>query len=62
MISVLIVVLAVAILGPVAYAISFWHDCMKSGDRKSRILGILAVVYVALVYVWIFVFKCGRVF
>ena len=60
--SALIVILAVLILGPVVYAGSILYEGIKNGDRRGKILGILAIVYVILVYVWIFVFKCGRVF
>ena len=60
--SALIVILAVLILGPVVYAASILHEGIKNRDRQGKIYGILAIVYVILVYVWIFAFKCGRVF
>ena len=60
--SALVTIIAVLILGPIVYAGSIWYEGRKNGDKTQMILGIVAVAWVILTFVWIFAFKCGRVF
>ena len=56
----LVTIIAVLLLMPIAYVIGFYIECKNTGDKKQKIIGICAVLYVILVYIWIFVLKDGQ--